>query len=271
MNSKAPVASGETSTKNFQAPEVVLTSPRRKLSVYRRPFDVVKMRSSSEGDESPPCLEMKRSPSDSPERDDEKKRSGESDDDAAADDKVAAGDRVGDQRNAPKYSFNHCYRDVTNESDSSNSCSPQKRFSDDELSPLVQSPVRRQIYLAPVRLKVLRKNGKSGEGADDPTEKSAKSCASSGPDTSSSGSITPWSFCSTADSNRSEKDDDGEASAYSSATSTVDKCEATIGAALERNSCSVNQKFPRGQLTPVHAMPHNQIGECESPGLARID
>ncbi|XP_014469577.1 PREDICTED: uncharacterized protein LOC106741772 isoform X2 [Dinoponera quadriceps] len=223
----------ETSTKNLQAPEVTvtspLTSPRRKFSVYYRSFDVVEVREPNEDDQDAPCLEVRRSPSSSPVRDGEKK----------------TGDLRNDrtQNDAPRYLFSHSYRSARNDSDSSNSCSPQKQFSDDppddEANPIVQ-PVPRKIYLAPTRLKLTREVGPS-ETVD------AKNTRDRAPTiTNSSGWDASSSFSTLVDGDRCEKDDD-IASVHSSSTFVIDKCKTSA----------------RDLSTSVRSIPHNRIDSAE--------
>lgn len=257
VDSKALVTSAETSTENFQAPEVTvtspLTSPRRKFSVYFRSFDVVE-------DDQGSCLEVRRSLSNSSIRGDKKTESG----DEAAGNEMAVDDRVCDQNGVPRYLFSHSYRNVKHDSDSSNSCSPQKQFSDgppdDEPSPVVQA-VPRKVYLAPTRLQFPQEIESRSDKTDHSfsIEKSIKDCVVSATDSSES-HVPPNFFPTFVDGGKCE----GDAFAHSLSKCTVNKREYMVNAALESNSHSVNEKFSQGHLTSIHITPYNRIGESSN-------
>ncbi|XP_032673235.1 uncharacterized protein LOC116845069 isoform X3 [Odontomachus brunneus] len=261
MDTKALATSTETNAKNFQAPEVTvtspLTSPRRKFSVYSRSFDVVEVREPRDDDQGP-CLEVRRSLSNSSIRGDKKAESG---DEVVVDNETTANDRAHDQNGARRYLFSHSYRNSRHDSDSSNSCSPQKQFWDgspnDELSPVAQ-PEPRKVYLAPTRLQLPWKiESASGETVDSLVAgKNTKDCVASATDSSES-DVVPSSFSTVADDGKYERN--GDASVHSFSAFAVDKCETVVDAALESNSRSVNEKFFQGHLTSAHAIPHNQI------------
>lgn len=249
----------KTSAMNFQAPEVIVTSPltssltsaRRKFSVYHRSFDVVEVRDPHEDDREP-CLEVRRSPSDSLVRNDGTTKFG----DVAVGNEVV-GDRARDQNGAAsRYLFSH-YRDARNDSDSSNNCSPQKRSSSDEPSPIAaQQPIlRRRVHLAPTRLKLPREIESRATACDDDlAKKCTKDCAPP------SGSSDVPGFSSAVD--KCEEDDDDDVSVHSSSTFIVaDKCETAVDAALESNSCSANKTFSQGHLTSAPSIPHNRMGK----------
>lgn len=134
----------EASAKSFQISKVnsatAAASPRRKISVYYRSFDVVTLKDPHE-DEQGSTLEV-RSPL-NPSMQNEEKIENKTIEDCAY-----------GRDNGSKYLFDHAYRNAKNDSDSSNGCSPhgQNRDSllDDEL-PIAQQ-ISKKIHLAPVRL-----------------------------------------------------------------------------------------------------------------------
>ncbi|XP_019699985.1 uncharacterized protein LOC105189740 isoform X4 [Harpegnathos saltator] len=259
MDSKALLTLAETSAKNFQAPEMTvtsprtssLTSPRRKLSVYHRSFDVVEVRDTREDDQGP-CLEVRRSLSASSVRDNAKNElsGNETTDDC-------------DQNDASTYFFSQPYRNIKHDSDSSNNCSPQKHFwdgdpTDDEPSPIVQ-PIPRKVYLAPTRLKLLlqevENSGETSNTSDAKKKKkeNTRDCASSA--TNSPESDVP-SSCSTVV---------GDSPVHLSSTSLItDKYETVVDApALESNSRPLSETLSQGHLTSARSIPHNRIDSTE--------
>ncbi|XP_018369157.1 PREDICTED: uncharacterized protein LOC108765104 isoform X3 [Trachymyrmex cornetzi] len=113
-------------------------SPRRKISVYCRPFDVVTVQDPLE-DHQGPNLKVKQSsstPHNSPSQ-------------------INKINKITDweRNNVMNYAFNHGYRNRESDSDSTNS-TPEKQFQhslDDEIP--VEQTILRKIHLAPTRLK----------------------------------------------------------------------------------------------------------------------
>ncbi|XP_011345233.2 uncharacterized protein LOC105283844 isoform X2 [Ooceraea biroi] len=138
------IASSEMNSKSSQIPEVSSasksTSPRRKISVYCRSFDVVAVQDSRENQGSD--FAVRQSTSNSAAQTNE------------IDEK--------DENNLFNYQFNHGYRNAKNESDSSNDSTPQKQFRNSQLEdePLAEQAVPRKIHLAPTRL-ILPQEGKN--------------------------------------------------------------------------------------------------------------
>ncbi|XP_011863337.1 PREDICTED: uncharacterized protein LOC105559561 isoform X6 [Vollenhovia emeryi] len=140
MNSKETSAASEKAKAragSFQVPEAssagTSPTPRRKISVYCRSFDVVTVQDRHE-DHPGSNLEVRQSPN-SPD-----------DSPARVDGIGAAGDRDA------MYPFNHDYRDA--KSDSSRDSTPRKLqdgLLDDE--PPIEEPTVRKVRLAPTRLK----------------------------------------------------------------------------------------------------------------------
>ncbi|XP_067209273.1 uncharacterized protein [Linepithema humile] len=138
VNSKI-ASEEETSAKSIQTPEASgvnnPTSPRRKISVYCRSFDLMQ----DPRDDQESVLKMRQSSCDQPAKINERH-----------DDNVESG--------AFKYSFNQNYRNIKNDSDSSTNSTPQKQSRDSLLEdePSIGQSVRK-VCLAPTRLKFPQK------------------------------------------------------------------------------------------------------------------
>ncbi|XP_077277861.1 uncharacterized protein LOC143906007 isoform X3 [Temnothorax americanus] len=135
LKKKEEKKTSEGEAKSFQVPEVssasTPTSPRRKISVYYRSFDVVAVQD-QRNDHPGSNLEVRQSPCNP-------------DDSPAQVEGTAARD---------------VYRNVKSDSDSSNS-TPRK-FQDsllDDEPPLVGEPILRKVHLAPTRLKFSHEAG----------------------------------------------------------------------------------------------------------------
>ncbi|XP_011251629.1 uncharacterized protein LOC105248507 isoform X3 [Camponotus floridanus] len=213
-------------------------SPRRKISVYCRSFNVVTVQDACE-DPQGSNREVRRSPS----------NLGESS--ARIDERLVP---EKDQNSTSKYPFDHNYRNTKNDSDSSNGSTPQKQFQDspleDELP--IEQPVLRRVCLAPTRLKLPQRINKLNDTACVPD--------STEPNVSNS------SLSSVADD---ECDEDDNA-LRSSATFIIDKCETEIQDGLgESKSCSGN--FPRERSTsarrlfPCNHTDSRKIVDSENP------
>lgn len=206
-------------------------SPRRKISVYCRSFDVVTVQDACE-DRQGSNREVRRSPS----------NLGES---SARIDERLVPETAKDQNSTSRYPFDHNYRNMKNDSDSSNGSTPQKQFQDSPLedeSPIEQ-PVLRRVCLAPTRLKLPQRINELNETACVPD--------STEPNVSNS------SLSSVVDNGCDEDDN----ALRSSTTFIIDKCETEIQDGLrESKSCSGN--FPRECSTSARRLfPCNHTGE----------
>ncbi|KAL0105153.1 hypothetical protein PUN28_016656 [Cardiocondyla obscurior] len=195
----------EKNTRNVQVPEMSSAnnpaSPRRKISVYCRSFDVVAVQDQRE-DYSESNLRVKQSSS-------------------CADDSPIQIDKipVKDQNSTPgaKYKFDQIYRSAKkNDSDSSNS-TPRK-FEDSLLDdePTVERPMSRKIRLAPTRLRFSLENGNELNK----TAGTASNCVSP---VCSTELITSDSLLSL--NGKHKKDDD---SSVPSSSTFVDKCKIKV-------------------------------------------
>ncbi|EFN71542.1 hypothetical protein EAG_04592 [Camponotus floridanus] len=191
-------------------------SPRRKISVYCRSFNVVTVQDACE-DPQGSNREVRRSPS----------NLGESS--ARIDERLVP---EKDQNSTSKYPFDHNYRNTKNDSDSSNGSTPQKQFQDspleDELP--IEQPVLRRVCLAPTRLKLPQRINKLNDTACVPD--------STEPNVSNS------SLSSVADD---ECDEDDNA-LRSSATFIIDKCETEIQDGLDSRKI-VDSENPHSQAS----------------------
>ncbi|XP_050451811.1 uncharacterized protein LOC126851669 isoform X7 [Cataglyphis hispanica] len=220
MDSTALPATSEeekTSTKIVQ--EIIgtsnLTSPQRKISVYCRPFDVVTVQDSCENLQRS-NLEIRQS-------------SNNSDDSSARIDERLDPEIVAENRNnTPRYPFSYNYRNMKNNSDSSNDSSPQKQFRDNLLedeSPIEQ-PILRKVYLAPTRLRFSQEvKKKLNETACAPSDSTEPNISNA--------------LLSPIVDNGCEEDD---VALHSSATFIIDKCETEIENGILK-SCSANENF----------------------------
>lgn len=208
-------------------------SPRRKLSVYCRSFDVVTVQDLCE-DRQGSNVEVRRSPSDS------------SDSSAQVDERLVPEIVARDQNSTSKYPFGCNYRNTKNDSESSNDSTPLKQFRDNLLedeSPIEQ-PVLRRICLAPTRLRLSQKINELNETVCVPVDFIEPSISSS--------------FPSSVVDNGCKEDDDV---LHSSATFIVDKRETEAQDGLrESKSCSEN--FPREHSTSARRLfPYNRAGK----------
>lgn len=236
MDSKAlATLEEETNTRSFQVPEVSSASnpasPRRKISVYFRSFDVVAVQDQRENHPGS-NLEVRQSPSNS-------------DDSSTQIDRTDARNR----NNMPdkKYPFNHVYRNAKSDSDSSNS-TPGKQFQDSLLDdePAVEQPILRKVHLAPTRLRFPQE---ARNELDRTAE--APNCASSVPLNSTELDILN-SSSSPIVNGEPKKNNDASVHSFSS---FVDKCKMEAkSVAFEPRSClnetylTLNRcLFPRDQ------------------------
>lgn len=143
MNSKIISEEETSAAKSTQTPDasgvnVNSMSPRRKISVYCRSFDLMTMQDPHESQESMPRQLSCDQPTQVNEKNDE--------------------NIVKDQNNTFKYSFSHAYRNVKSDSDSSTNSTPQKQSRDSLLeNETSMDQSIRKIRLAPTRLKFLQK------------------------------------------------------------------------------------------------------------------
>lgn len=224
------------SARSFQVSEVssasTPTNPRRKISVYCRSFDVVAVENQRE-DHPGSNLEVRQSPSNP-------------DDSPAQDDRIA----TRDQNSSPgaKYLFNHVYRSVKSDSDSSNS-SPRKfqdSLLDDELP--VEQPILRKVRLAPTRLRFPQgiKND-----LDETTE--ASNCAfpvllnSIELDISDS-PLSPIG----------EHKEDDDSSVHSTFT---DKCKMEVKSVMPESESCLNKN-----VSQMNSMPNHRLFPCNQTG-----
>lgn len=210
------------------------TSPRRKISVYCRSFDVVTMQDSCENPQRS-NLEIRQS-------------SNNSDDSSARIDERLDPEIVAENRNStPRYPFSYNYRNTKNNSDSSNDSSPQKQFRDNLLedeSPIEQ-PILKKVYLAPTRLKFSQEvKKKLNEIACAPSDSTEPNISNA--------------LLSPIVDNGCEEDDDV---LHSSATFIIDKCETEIENRVLK-SCSANENFLQECPTSARCLfPHNHSGK----------
>lgn len=225
-----------TSTRSFQVPEVSSasnpTSPRRKISVYYRSFDVVAVQDGYE-DHPGSNLEVRQSPSNL-------------DDSPAEADRFAARDR--NSTPDAKYSFDHIYRNAKSDTDSSNS-TPQKfqdSLLDDELP--IEESIPRKVRLAPTRLRFLQKTENDVDRNDE-----ASNDLGDFPVNSTELNILDFSPIG-------EHQEDDDVSVHSS-TMFTDKCKMEVKSGLGSKSClneNVSQKY---STTNRCLFPCNQAGK----------
>lgn len=217
------LASNEMDSKGFQVPEVSSasnpTSPRRKISVYCRSFDVVAMLDSRDPRGSSD-LAVGRSMNSSVVR------------------AYGGIDETGvkDENSTFKYQFDQNYRNVRNDfldTDSSNDSTPRKQLQDSLLEdePLIVQTIPRKVHLAPTRLK-LPQEAKKDESSE-----------------------TISSVFSAVNGHEEENDD---AYVHSSATFVVDKGDTLDSVLLDTELRSANKDFFREQLEPVYLNPCDQ-------------
>ncbi|XP_029165443.1 uncharacterized protein LOC114936427 isoform X5 [Nylanderia fulva] len=195
-------------------------SPRRKISVYCRSFDVVSdVRIVQDSCEDPrSSLEVRQfssNPDESSTQVDERL------------DQKTIGE---DQNSAPRYLFNHNYRNTQNDSNSSNDSSPQKQFRDSLLSDEspIEQPVLRKVCLAPTRLKLPQKIK---------NELNETACVSNEPNSTKLNIANSLLF--PIIDNEREKDDDD---AVRSSTFIIDKYKTEIkDEVLGSRSCLANE------------------------------
>lgn len=208
-------------------------SPRRKISVYCRSFDVVTVQDSCE-DHQRSSLEVRRS------------SSNPDDSSARIDERLDRETVSEDRNNTPRYQFNHNYRNTKNDSDSSNDSSPQKQFQDSLDESPIEQPVLRKVCLAPTRLRLPQeiKNDLNGTA-----------CASPSIEPNISNSL----LSPIVDNGREEDDD----AVRSSATFIIDKCETEIkDGVLESRSCLTNENLLRECSTSARRLfPYNYTGK----------
>lgn len=251
MDSKALATLEETSDESFQAlPKVsgatataAVQNPRRKISVYYRSFDVVTVRDPRDNDRESSTVEVKRTLSNPSLQNEEK----------LEDEKTR---KRQDQDGAVRYTFSSTYRSTKNDSDSSNSVSPQKQFRgipDDEL-PVVQ-PIK--VRLAPTRLKIPQQV--ESEIAQAKRTNTKGSRAPRDMDTVEL-DVAPSFFlppASVLDSDKHGRND--SASVYSSPTFITDKCETVDGAVIKPGSADGNSS--QGHSMSARLITHNQSSE----------
>ncbi|CAL1685492.1 unnamed protein product [Lasius platythorax] len=217
-------------------------SPRRKISVYCRSFDVVTVQDSCE-DHQRSSLEVRRS------------SSNPDDSSARIDERLDRETVSEDRNNTPRYQFNHNYRNTKNDSDSSNDSSPQKQFQDSLDESPIEQPVLRKVCLAPTRLRLPQeiKNDLNGTA-----------CASPSIEPNISNSLLP----PIVDNGREEDDD----AVRSSATFIIDKCETEIkDRVLESRSCLTNENLLREcstsarRLFPYNYTDSRKVAGSENP------
>ncbi|XP_039302572.1 uncharacterized protein LOC105194543 isoform X5 [Solenopsis invicta] len=255
VDTKALATSEEekTDARSFQVPEVSSasnpTSPRRKISVYCRSFDVVAVQDRREDHPRSNNLEVRESPS-------------KPDDSPARIDRIAARDR----NNTPnqKYLFNDVYRNVKSDSDSSNS-TPVKHFQDvNDESPIAPQPIFRKVQLAPTRLRFSEARSELDKATVAP------SCASPVPVDSTELNISITrsnSSSSLSPVDRRRKDDDG--SVYLSSTFVNEDKMEVKSTMLESKSSNENisQTFsvPNRCLFPRYQADSAKIADSEDP------
>lgn len=240
----------ETNDENFQIPKIneaaaiAAQNPRRKVSVYYRSFDVVTVRDSRDNDQGS-SMEVRRSLS-NPFVQYKK-----------LEDKTA---KDHDQDNPTTYVFNTSYRNTKNDSDSSNSVSPQKLLRDsidDELSSAVQQ-IPKTVCLAPSRLKFSQQVGSgSNEIAKAADTTNTKDFTPRDTDVFESGVTTSFlSDISILDYNKHKKN---KVFINSSPTFT-DKNETVDSAIFNSTPYSANEISSR-QSVSACLVPHNKFGE----------
>jgi len=217
MDSKTfQIASDEMDNKSsYQVPEVSnasnLINPRRKISVYCRSFDVVAMEDSREDQESNP-LAVRQPTSTFAAQIDEKI------------DQIAA-----NQNDSLKYQFNHTYRTVKNDSDSSNGSTPQKHSRDSlvEDESLIEQTIPRKVHLAPTRLKFSQEVKNELDRIVD---------------------------CASSIIGREKTDD-------TSVHSMSDNYDMLDNISFETESLSTNKDRTQEQSISLHLIPHDQSGK----------
>lgn len=225
-----------TSARCFQVPEVSSasnpTSPRRKISVYYRSFDVVAVQDGHEN-HSGSNLEVRQSPGDL--------------DDSPAED--AARDR--NSTLSAKYPFVHVYRNAKSDSESSNS-TPQK-FQDsllDDESPFEES-IPRKVRLAPTRLRFLE----AGNDLQLDGNAEASNCDSPVPMNSIELNISEDLPLI------GERKEDDDVSVHSSST-FMDKCRMEMKSTEFGSKLSLNENVSQGySMTNRRLFPCNQAGK----------
>jgi len=232
VDSKTLATSEEEKTdvsRSFQVPEVSSASnpasPRRKISVYCRSFDVVTVQDHPKSN-----LEVRQSSVSNP------------DDSPTQIDKVTAWDR--NIMAGAKYAFNNVYRNEKSDSDSTNS-TPGKQFQDSLLDdePLVEHPILRKVHLAPTRLRFLQE----ARNELDRTEE-ASNCVSRISVNSTELDISPSSI------NGHEKDD-----AFVHSSSFIDKCK--MKSVVESTSCLNKNVSPTHSMPNRRLFLHDQAGK----------
>ncbi|XP_072746042.1 uncharacterized protein [Anoplolepis gracilipes] len=218
-------------------------SPRRKISVYCRSFDVVTVQDSCEDNEKS-SLEVRQSSSNL------------GDSSTRIDERLIPEIVVKDRNSTPRYPFSSNYRNTKNDSDSSNSLSPQKQFQDSLLedeSPIEQ-PVLRKICLAPTRLKLPQ---------EIKNELKETTCA---PSNFTKPNITDSPLSSIVD-NGCEKDNDA---LRSSTTFIIDKCETEIKNSIFESKPENENFLRKGSTSARRLFPYNhtdsrKIVDSENP------
>ncbi|XP_071643218.1 uncharacterized protein [Temnothorax longispinosus] len=253
MDSKATLEkeeeekTSEGEAKSFQVPEVssasTPTSPRRKISVYYRSFDVVTVQDQRK-DHPGSNLEVRQSP-------------------CNPDDSPAQVEGTAAARNV--------YRNVKSDSDSSNS-TPRK-FQDsllDDEPLLVEEPILRKVHLAPTRLKFSHEAGNELARTVE-----APDCASSVPVNSTELGISEIPL-----SPIGEHKEDDDTSVHSASTFTG-KCKTEVKSViLGPESCSnknVSQacSMLNRRLLPCSQADSAKIADSEDPhswaSVRRVD
>lgn len=237
-NSKI-TSEGETSATSMQTSEASgvnnWTSPRRKISVYCRSFDLTTMQDPCENQES--TLKTRQLSCD--QLDENSKN----------------------QNSSFKYSFNHNYRNVKNDSDSSSNSTPQKQSQDSQLEdePPIDRSIRK-VYLAPTRLKL---PPKVTNELDETAEIS--NCTSFAADFSVL-TISSSPLSSIVDNGR-EKDD---IATGSSSTCVTDECETEV--MCKSKSCLTNGNFSQKHPTSARRLIlHNHPGKSYDLILINLD
>lgn len=229
----------KTNTRSFQVPEVSSasnpTSPRRKISVYCRSFDVVQDRCE---DHSGSNLEVTEELS--------RQSPNNSDDFLAQVDRIAAKD----QNSTPdaKYSFNQIYRNVKSDSDSSNS-TPQKFQDSLDDEPLVeQQPILRKVRLAPTRLRFPQEiRNDSNRSAEAPN------CASVPVN------FTELNFSDISPLSPIGEHKEDDVSMHSSST-FIDKCKMEVKSVTFGSKSCLNENISQASMSN-RLFPRNQSGK----------
>lgn len=255
MDSKALATSEEekTSTRSFQVPEASSASnpasPRRKISVYCRSFDVVAVQDQRE-DHPGSNLEVRQSPNNL-------------DDSPTQVDRTDARDQNSSMPGV-KYPFNHVYRNAKSDSDSSNS-TPGKQFQDSLLDdePAVEQPMLRKVHLAPTRLRFPQ------EARNELDRTAAPNCAS--PVNSLPMNSTKLDISNSSPSpiinGGLKKDNDASVDSFST---FIDKCKMEAKNVAFESSLCLNENVSQA---PNHRLlsPCDQLGKCLDLILIKIE